>query len=177
MHEAKIGGEKVKRKNILMLSVALLVAVLCGCSPTAQPEPQKETAAPTSTNSRVAPTVPPESTSQPPLVPEHEVELVARTLRGECYDEQHDDKCEVVKVICNRVSDSRFGDSIEAVITAPKQFIGYRPGNVPTANDYEIAREVLTEWYSGGCAPLGEYLFFASGSNHKNVFRKEWKEK
>ena len=109
-------------------------------------------------------------------MPEHEIELVAKTLRGECYDEQADDKREVVKVICNRVSAGGFGGSIEAVITAPKQFIGYRSDNLPTTNDYEIAREVLAEWYKGGCVPLGEYLFFSSGSGHRNVFRREWKE-
>jgi len=110
-----------------------------------------------------------------PMPPDFEVELVAKTLRGECYDDQPDDKREVVKVICNRVSAPGFGDSIEAVITAPRQFVGYRPGNVPTADDYAIAREILTEWYDGGCVPLGEYLFFSSGDDRQNVFRKEWR--
>ena len=111
-----------------------------------------------------------------PLVPEFEVALVAKVLRGECYDDQPDDKREVVKVICNRVSVGGFGDSIEAVITARGQFAGYHPDNQPTENDYAIAREVLTAWYEGGRAPLGEYLFFSSGSGHKNIFRKAWKE-
>jgi hypothetical protein len=109
-----------------------------------------------------------------PLAPECEVELVAKALRGECYEDEPDDKREVARVICNRVSTGGFGDSIEAVITAPMQFVGYRPDNVPSDNDYAIAREILTEWYAGGCAPLGEYLFFSSGAGHRNAFRKNY---
>jgi len=118
----------------------------------------------------------PELPQEPPafIVPEHEIELVAMTLRGECYDDQPDDKREVVRVICNRVSAGNFGDSVEAVITAPRQFIGYRPGNIPTENDYEIAREILAEWYAGGCQPMGKYLFFSGGGHHKNVFRENY---
>jgi len=116
----------------------------------------------------------PEPTPEPFIIPEHEIELVAKTLRGECYDEQEDDKREVVRVICNRVSDGSFGDSIEAVITAPHQFVGYRPANEPSDNDYEIAREVLAEWYTGGCQPLSKYLFFSGGSHHKNIFREKY---
>jgi hypothetical protein len=109
------------------------------------------------------------------VIPEFEIELVAKTLRGECYDDQPDDKREVVKVICNRVA-AGFGDSIEAVITASHQFAGYKPDNKPTTNDYEIAHEVLTEWYVSGCAAMGEYLYFTAGGGRTNIFRKEWKE-
>jgi len=172
----------IKRLFIFLI----LCAVLTGCAhsppPDTPPPSTEEASAPVES----APASTPEETSEPeptpPLVPEHEIELVAKTLRGECYDNQHDDKREVVKVICNRVSlvrgpdGERFGDSIEEVITAPRQFQGYRESNVPTANDYEIAREVLTEWYENGCQPMGKYLFFSSGSNHRNVFREKFKE-
>jgi hypothetical protein len=168
-----------------LLSIILILAIclLAGCTQTA---PTSEVAAspiPTETLSAVASTEQPsEAVSTEPSpsfaavsVPDFEVELVAKVLRGECFDEQTNDKREVVKVICNRVA-TGFGDSIEKVITAPKQFVGYRPDNEPTDNDYAVAREVLTEWYESGCASLGEYLYFSSGSGHKNVFRKEWKE-
>ena len=172
-------------RQIAILSTVLIIltAVMSGCSSPAKPEPAEEIAASaipkdlmTSGTDPTADDLSPESTSPTFTVPEHEIELVAKTLRGECYDDQPDDKREVVKVICNRVSAGGFGGSVEAVITAPKQFIGYRPGNVPTENDYIIAREVLEQWYESGCAPLGEYLFFSSVGNYKNVFRKEWKE-
>jgi len=163
-----------------MILAALLVCALAGCIKTGDAEPSAHTTVSQNTTEvpsmRAAPSTAafiPEPSL--PLVPELEVELVAKTLRGECYDDQPDDKREVVKVICNRVSDGRFGDSIEAVITAPHQFQGFRLDNVPSANDYEIAREVLAEWYGGGCAPLGEYLFFSSGGGRTNVFRKKWR--
>jgi hypothetical protein len=166
------------------LTLSFLAAVFCillvACSPndtTVPTEVASPSSIPTVADSTPAPTE--MSIAEPTslIVPEHEISLVAKTLRGECYDDQHDDKREVVKVICNRVSVGGFGDSIESVITAPHQFAGYSTDNVPTANDYEIAREILTQWYEGGCIPLGEYLFFSSGGNHKNIFSKTWKEK
>jgi uncharacterized protein YceK len=169
-------------KPLLIFMIVCLV--LTGCSQTRPKDISTQSAytvAPADTISESTPDETP-VTSAPPIVPEYEVELVAKTLRGECYDDQPDDKREVVKVICNRVSVGEFGDSIEAVITAPRQFQGYRTDNKPTANDYEIAREVLTEWYENGCLPLGKYLYFSSdaggpgGSNHKNIFRENFKE-
>ena len=176
----------MKHFYIAALIALFLCTILTGCNHAPPPDiPSPSTAASTPEATIPAETSETSTTAfipeaSPPLVPEHEVELVAKTLRGECYGEQHDDKREVVRVICNRVSvvrgpdGERFGDSIEAVITAPRQFAGYRPGNVPTANDYEIAREVLAEWYAGGCQPLGKYLFFSSGAGHKNVFREKY---
>jgi len=173
-------------KHIKRLFIFLLFCiVLNGCAHSPPPDtlpPSTEASVPVKSTPASTPEETSGPTPAPPLVPEHEVELVAKTLRGECYDNQHDDKREVVKVICNRVSinrgpdGERFGDSIEAIITAPRQFHGYRESNVPTANDYEIAREVLTEWYENGCQPLGKYLFFSAGNNHKNVFREKFKE-
>jgi len=183
----------MKHFYITVLAALMLCVILTGCqnstvtdispSPTETSTPQEapvaEVTTPASTP-EVSAT--PDETPEPapPLVPEYEIYLVAKTLRGECYDEQHDDKREVVRVICNRVSvvrgpdGERFGDSIEAVITAPRQFAGYRPDNKPTANDFEIACEILTEWYEGGCKPLSNYLFFSAGSGHINVFREKY---
>jgi len=168
-------------KWLTVIIPLLFALILTGCSQTKLPT-ETLSGIPTGTPSAAATTVIPNApASEKPspssaaiAVPDFEVELVAKTLRGECFDEQHDDKREVVKVICNRVSHGEFGDSIEAVITAPRQFQGYRTGNIPTANDYEIAREVLAEWYEGGCRPMGEYLFFSSGNGHKNVFRENY---
>jgi hypothetical protein len=170
-------------KWLLSIIITLCLLALAGC---AQTTPTVETSAsPITTETppgtaitdepSATKTESPSPSSAAPRAKDYEVELVAKTLRGECYDDQPDDKREVAKVICNRVSVGGFGDSIEAAVTAPHQFVGYRPGNEPTANDYEIAREVLTAWCNGGCVPLGEYLYFSSGEGHKNVFRKEWK--
>jgi len=167
---------------LTIVFIALTVCLLVGCGqkePIAETTvPPTQTEMPSDTNTTSEPNA---QTSEKPSqssavisVPEYEIELVAKTLRGECFDEQHDDKREVVRVICNRVSVGGFGDSIEEVITKPHQFVGYKPDNTPTANDYEIAREILTQWYDGGCVPLSEYLFFSAGGGHKNVFRKDY---
>ena len=158
-----------------LLALVLLLPLFSGCGKPTMQETTTELVSPASaqiseTERRSAQP----STLVPTLVPESEIELVAKVLRGECYDDQLDDKREVVKVICNRVSDGHFGGSIEAVITAPKQFVGYKPDNVPTENDYAIACEVLTQRYAGGCKPMSEYLFFSSGDGRRNVFRKDW---
>lgn len=164
-------------KNILKgsLTAAIFCAVLVACShaPPSDLSPPTAELYPETIDSAITSSGPIESIT-PLMVPEREIELVAKALRGECYDDQPDDKREVARVICNRVCDGRFGDDVESVVTAPRQFAGYRPDNVPTVNDYEIAREVLTEWYAGGCQPLSKYLFFSSGGGHVNVFREDF---
>jgi hypothetical protein len=163
--------------NMLLAAVVLSV-VLTGCSaPEAQDDAKPSAAEDVPIDETTAAPPQPESPTDDPassLAPKHEVELVAKVLRGECYDDEPDDKREVARVICNRVSASGFGDSIEAVITAPMQFVGYRPENEPSENDYAIAREVLGEWYAGGREPLSEYLFFSSGEGDRNAFRKQY---
>jgi hypothetical protein len=166
----------------LSVIILLLLFTLTACSP-ATPQEAAPSDTPTETPSALATTNDPSEkkiaeplpSSAAIIIPAREVELVAKTLRGECYDDQLDDKRDVVRVICNRVAERSFGSSIEAVITAPHQFAGYHDDNEPTASDYVIAHEILEQWYGGGCKPLGEYLYFSSGSDHKNVFSKEWR--
>jgi hypothetical protein len=124
-----------------ILCGAMMIVALCtGCAhapPEALPTEASvitETPSPPLIDEATDSAAPPTITT-PDLVPEPEILLASKVLRGECYDDQPDDKCEVVRVICNRVSAGTFGYSIEAVITAPHQFAGYKPGNEPTAND------------------------------------------
>ena len=170
----------MNKSAIFICSLLMLCAILTGCGHAPSPDISPSSMA-TITPKETAPeiiTPAPEETTEPtptaPLVPEREVELVAKTLRGECYDDQPADKREVVRVICNRVSAGRFGASIEAVITAPDQFVGYSPDNIPTANDYTIARDVLTEWCASGCQPFDPFLYFTAGDGHTNVFRENY---
>lgn len=100
---------------------------------------------------------------------------MALTLAGECYDHKTEDKRRVCEVILNRVSDGRFGNSIMEVLTAENQFNGYWTQSRPvSANDYEIAEQVLRDWYDGGCKALSEYLFFSASDNLENQFRSEY---
>lgn len=111
-------------------------------------------------------------TVEPTLYSDEEVSAIATTLAGECYDDKLDDKRSVAEVICNRVSDGNFGDSITAVVSAKGQFAGYWNQSRPISeSDIQIAKETLREWYVNGCEKLSEYLFFCAGSNRENVFR------
>ena len=102
---------------------------------------------------------------------DEEVEAIAKTLAGECYDDKLNDKRLVAEVILNRASDGRFGESVIEVVSAKGQFIGYWKQSRPVSDsDIEIAKETLREWYENSCEKLSEYLFFHSGPNRENVF-------
>jgi hypothetical protein len=106
---------------------------------------------------------------------DEEVEAIAKTLAGECYDDKLNDKRLVVEVILNRVSDGRFGESVIEVVSAKGQFIGYWKQSRPVSDsDIKIAKETLREWYKNGCKKLSEYLFFCAGPNRENVFRTQY---
>lgn len=102
---------------------------------------------------------------------DEEVEAIAKTLAGECYDDKLNDKRLVAEVILNRVSDGRFGESIIEVVSAKDQFNGYWKQSRPVSNsDVRIAKETILEWYENDCKKLSEYLFFYAGPNRENVF-------
>lgn len=106
---------------------------------------------------------------------DEEVEAIAKTLAGECYDDKLNDKRLVVEVILNRVSDGRFGESVIEVVSAKGQFNGYWKQSRPVSDsDIEIAKETLREWYENDCKKLSEYLFFSAGPNRENVFRTQY---
>lgn len=104
-----------------------------------------------------------------------ELQAIARTLAGECYEDQEQDKRLVCEVILNRVSDGRFGDSVVEVLSAENQFSGYWVQSRPISdNDYEVAAQALEDWYAGGCKALSSYLFFCAGDGFVNEFRSEY---
>ena len=75
-----------------------------------------------------------------------ELQAIACTLAGECYDNQEQDKRLVCEVILNRVSDGRFGDSICGVLMEKNQFAGYWHQSRPVSeNDLEIGRASCRE--------------------------------
>lgn len=77
-----------------------------------------------------------------------DVEMVAKTIYGEAGSSwiTKDEKACVAWVICNRVDDPRWGNTIAGVITAPGQFYGYRARNPVTDECRDIAIDVLTRW-------------------------------
>ena len=130
-------------------------------TPTETPTPAPETATPA-----------PEPTATPDPWTADDIEAIARTLSGECYEDKMGDKRLVAEVILNRVSDGRWGDTVIEVVTAKSQFHGYwNPGRDVSDTDREIATQALRDWYANNCAALSEYLFFEAGPNRENVFR------
>lgn len=52
-----------------------------------------------------------------------EVDLILKAVETECYDQNFESKCNVASVIFNRIEiKGEFGDSVEEIITRPKQF-------------------------------------------------------
>lgn len=107
----------------------------------------------------------------PRLWTDEELNAMARTLSGECYEDKELDKRRVCEVILNRVSDGRFGNTICEVITAKSQFCGYWNASRPVSeNDLAVAEQALEDWFANGCKPLSKYLYFSAGSNRENAF-------
>lgn len=104
-----------------------------------------------------------------------ELDAMARTLAGECYEDKESDKRLVCEVILNRVSADGFGDTIEEVLTASGQFDGYCLQARPvTENDYAVAVSTLNDWQENDRQALSDYLYFSAGRNRENTFRKNY---
>ena len=117
---------------------------------------------------------------------ESDVELIAKTVWGESRGCAPAEQRLVVWTILNRLDDGRFGGTIEAILTAPRQFPAYRRRNPITPEIYSLCEAELEKWARGEKAPILEpyattakYLYFdgrktASGKRH-NFFRGEFK--
>lgn len=108
-----------------------------------------------------------------------EVELIGRTIWGEAGGVQSKaERAAVAWCVLNRV-DAR-GQSIEEVVTAYKQFHGYRPTGDCPQEHLELAADVLVRWYAEkkGATDVGrtlpaEYLYFV-GDGRQNHFTVEY---
>ena len=128
----------------------------------------------------------PEPTPEVPKEPEYaiyfdeeDVIACARMLWGEARGCDLENQMGCVWIVCNRVDDPRFPDTIKAVIQQPGQFHGYSTSFPATDELKEVARDVLTRW---SLEKQGveidrelhsDYLFF-HGDGVKNHFRKEY---
>lgn len=139
------------------------------CTPT--PKPNTPTPAPT-----------PEPVKEERVLDPAEVEYIGRTIWGEADGVKSEaERAAVAWCILNRV-DAR-GQTIEEVVTAPRQFHGYRPadkwGDCPQRH-LDLAADVLARWYAekDGAEDVGrvlpaEYLFFV-GDGKRNHFSIKW---
>lgn len=124
----------------------------------------------------------PEVSKEPEYVmhfDEEDVIACARMLWGEARGCDLENQMGCVWIVCNRVDDPRFPDTIKAVIQQPGQFHGYSTSFPATDELKEVARDVLTRWSleKQGVEVERElhsdYLFFY-GDGVKNHFRKEY---
>lgn len=105
---------------------------------------------------------------------ESEVYILAQALAGECYVYDLQDQRNACMVLLNRVDDSRWPSTLEAVIKQTGIY-GYSPSNVPAQAYLESAQQALDDWYclkAGGVRPWNYHIFFWSAVNGVNVYRE-----
>lgn len=101
-----------------------------------------------------------------------DVALISRTIWGEARGCCEAEQRAQAWCILNRVDDSRFPDTIQAVVTAPNQFQGYSPSN-PVEPFAELAREILILWHAGE-REIPADMVFCSGDGRHQRFRTTW---
>ena len=107
---------------------------------------------------------------------EEDVAAVAKMLWGEARGCTRDNQIKCAWVVCNRVDDERFPDTIQGVLSQPSQFHGYDPAFPVTEELYSVAFDVLTRWsYEKQGVPVHReleksYLYF-TGNGVENIFR------
>ena len=110
---------------------------------------------------------------------EDDVAEVAKMLWGEARGCTRDNQIKCAWVVCNRVDDARFPDTIQGVLSQPHQFHGYS-GSFPVTDElYSIAFDVLTRWsYEKQGIPvrreLPESFLWFTGNGQENIFREDW---
>ena len=147
----------------------------------------------------VMPSPAPVVTAEEPAVPEHpeapvqaeppvyydmyftedDVAEVAKMLWGEARGCARDNQIKCAWVVCNRVDDERFPDTIQGVLEQPSQFHGYDPTYPVTDELYSIAFDVLTRWsYEKQGIPvrreLASSFLWCTGNGVENIFREVW---
>ena len=108
---------------------------------------------------------------------EDDVAAVAKMLWGEARGCTRDNQIKCAWIVCNRVDDDRFPDTIQGVLEQPSQFHGYDPTYPVTDELYNVAFDVLTRWsYEKQGIPVRRelaksYLWF-TGNGVENIFRE-----
>ena len=110
---------------------------------------------------------------------EDDVAEVAKMLWGEARGCTRDNQIKCAWIVCNRVDDERFPDTIQGVLSQPSQFHGYDPTYPVTDELYSVAFDVLTRWsYEKQGIPVRRelpesYLWF-TGNGVENIFRETY---
>ena len=108
---------------------------------------------------------------------EDDVAEVAKMLWGEARGCTRDNQIKCAWIVCNRVDDARFPNTIQGVLSQTSQFHGYDPTYPVTDELYSVAFDVLTRWsYEKQGIPVrrelaNSYLWF-TGNGRENIFRE-----
>lgn len=121
---------------------------------------------------------------------QEEVDVLTNVLFGEARgikDKSH--QAAVLWCILNRVDNNRFPNTIYEVVSAPNQFLGYKPNRTYSKQELpvlencrKLAEDVLYRYYKekagfenvGRTLPSDYYFFY--GKNGENHFTKEWRK-
>ena len=108
---------------------------------------------------------------------EDDVAAMAKMLWGEARGCTRDNQIKCAWIVCNRVDDDRFPDTIQDVLSQPNQFHGYDPTYPVTDELYSVAFDVMTRWsYEKQGIPvrreLPESFLWFTGNGQENIFRE-----
>ena len=175
---------KFKQFIMALVCFVLLALLLCIVYARATWE-EKPVTAPATAEAPAAPeqTESPEPSEAPVYYEmyftEDDVAAVAKMLWGEARGCTRDNQIKCAWVVCNRVDDERFPDTIQGVLEQPSQFHGYDPSYPVTSELYDVAFDVLTRWsYEKQGVPVrrelpSSFLWF-TGNGVENIFREEY---
>lgn len=149
------------------------------------PEPAPAPAKPVVELIRTLPPIPanivPMTKQQPEItIDPRDAEYIAKTLYGEYRGPDKLQQAGVAWCIVNRCD--AWGKTVEAVVTAPNQFLGYRASNPIEPYLYDMAVDVLTRWQReklgetdvGRVLPA-DYLWFGANKSYtQNIFRNKF---
>ena len=99
-----------------------------------------------------------------PNYTKREIDLMAQVVHAEAGNQPFEGKAMVVDVILNRVDDERFPSSVEAVISAPRQFTSPWRYAKPTNEDYLAVIQEINVPASGRVTTTS--IYFAAGFYH-----------
>ena len=107
---------------------------------------------------------------------EDDVVAVAKMLWGEARGCDLENQIGCVWIVCNRVDDPRFPDTIQGVLSQPSQFHGYSPDFPVWDELYAVALDVLTRWSmekqgADVARELDKNAVFFTGDGIQNWFR------
>ena len=171
-------GAPVLRSSVPLL-MAALATVTMALAPSAQTARTEGAGCETPVSAGAMPIVPMVEFTRETEDP---AEYLAKTIYGEARGCSTTEQAAVVWCVLNRVDDESglWPDDIVGVVTQPRQFHGYDPGNPVLPELLAVAKDVLARWEMedscvgdvGRVLPK-EYTYF-SGDGRHNYFRTEW---